>query len=110
MSATNGFVCKKCGGPSPVGIGFVADGTDAAARSADLTTCQCGYSQSPAAVPTFAKDTAFRMNGKVHRVWRNTRTSVHYMTEHGNGWEPTPHVSKRSTLESLTAAGLITAL
>ena len=39
-----GYICKACNGPAPAGIGYVADGADAAARSEGLTACECGYS------------------------------------------------------------------
>lgn len=43
----HGYVCKRCGGPSPAGVGY-ADGTDGAAeRSAGLSACGCGYSVAP---------------------------------------------------------------
>lgn len=39
-----GFVCKRCGGPSPVGVGYVDEGEGAAGRSAGLSACGCGWS------------------------------------------------------------------
>lgn len=58
-----GYVCKRCGGPSPQGVGYAAPGVEAAAASAGLTRprysssdsgsgdaeritwrCACGYS------------------------------------------------------------------
>lgn len=39
-----GFICKRCGGPSPVGIGYVDCTEGAAERSAGLTQCGCGWS------------------------------------------------------------------
>ena len=44
MGAPVGYVCKRCGGPSPVGVGYAAPGAAAAAASEGLTRCQCGYS------------------------------------------------------------------
>jgi hypothetical protein len=46
MSKTHGYICKKCGGPAPVGIGYV-DSTDGAAeRSAAVSACECGRSRT----------------------------------------------------------------
>lgn len=42
-----GYVCKSCGGPSPVGVGYVDTTDGAAARSAGLTVCGCGFSVKP---------------------------------------------------------------
>lgn len=39
-----GYVCKRCNGPSPVGIGYVDCSDGAYERSAALTVCGCGYS------------------------------------------------------------------
>ncbi|MCT2029515.1 hypothetical protein M3D00_05000 [Dietzia cinnamea] len=45
MSA--GFMCKVCGGPSPLGVGYV-DGRPGAARASEsLTVCGCGHSRIP---------------------------------------------------------------
>jgi hypothetical protein len=44
--AGHGYICKKCAGPSPVGVGYVADGSAAAAASAAVTVCQCGNSRT----------------------------------------------------------------
>lgn len=41
----HGYACKRCGGPSPMGIGYLADGAEAARLSAPLTVCGCGYSR-----------------------------------------------------------------
>lgn len=46
MSSEHGYVCKSCGGPSPVGIGYVDNTEGADERSAGLTRCQCGKSQA----------------------------------------------------------------
>ncbi len=43
-----GFICKQCSGPSPIGVGYTGDRTEAAYRaSRDRKTCDCGYSQTP---------------------------------------------------------------
>lgn len=42
-----GYICKRCGGPSPVGIGFVDGSAGAAERSAGLLACACGWSVTP---------------------------------------------------------------
>ena len=37
-----GFICKQCGGPQPLGIGYVLDGHDAYKASAAMTApCDC---------------------------------------------------------------------
>lgn len=41
-----GYVCKTCGGPSPVGVGYVDNTDGAAQRSAGRSTCDCGASRS----------------------------------------------------------------
>ena len=43
----HGYICKRCHGPAPVGVGYVANGADAAQASAGLTRCACGYSVDP---------------------------------------------------------------
>lgn len=43
-----GYICKQCEGPAPMGIGYAAAGTAAAAASAALTQCGCGYSTKEA--------------------------------------------------------------
>ena len=45
MSA--GFMCKVCGGPSPLGVGYVDGRPGAAQASEHVTACPCGYSQTP---------------------------------------------------------------
>lgn len=44
MSVTTGYICKKCGEPSPVGVGY----TSSQPRTGDLARCACGYSVKPA--------------------------------------------------------------
>jgi len=44
MSST-GYQCKECGGPSPIGVGYVDTTPGAADASAALTFCGCGYSR-----------------------------------------------------------------
>jgi hypothetical protein len=41
----SGYQCKQCGGPSPVGVGYVDTTPGAAEASATLTACGCGYSR-----------------------------------------------------------------
>lgn len=43
----DGYVCKRCGGPSPVGIGYVDNSAGAYERSAAVTVCGCGWSGEP---------------------------------------------------------------
>ena len=41
-STDHGFTCKQCGGPQPIGIGYVLDGHDAYLASAATTApCDC---------------------------------------------------------------------
>lgn len=42
-----GFICKKCGAPAPVGIGYTVDDSRMADYSAILERCACGWSQLP---------------------------------------------------------------
>jgi len=42
----HGYVCKRCGTASPVGIGHVAPGEEAARASYDCFKCRCGYSRT----------------------------------------------------------------
>ena len=38
----HGFTCKQCGGPQPIGIGYVLDGHEAYLASAAMTApCDC---------------------------------------------------------------------
>lgn len=40
-----GYICKKCDGPSPLGVGYTGAATqEAYLASRDLTTCGCGNS------------------------------------------------------------------
>ena len=39
-----GYICKTCGGPAPLGIGYVRTGRAAAMASHGRTSCACGYS------------------------------------------------------------------
>lgn len=47
-----GYMCKVCGRPSPVGVGYVDMRPGAAQASAALTRCGCGHSQLPTAART----------------------------------------------------------
>lgn len=49
MSA--GFMCKRCGSPSPVGVGFVDGRPGAAQASEHVTACECGHSRTPGDQP-----------------------------------------------------------
>lgn len=57
-SAGHGFICKKCAGPSPVGVGYVADGEAAAEASAGVTVCPCGNSRTAWADGPYGQDLA----------------------------------------------------
>jgi hypothetical protein len=56
--ADHGYICKACGEPSPVGVGYVADGAAAGQRSAGLTACECGHSRTATADQVAAPATA----------------------------------------------------
>ena len=45
-SGGTGYVCKRCGQASPVGIGYVVQGWRGAADES-ITACGCGYSVKP---------------------------------------------------------------
>lgn len=38
---STGYVCKKCNGPAPVGIGYATSEP----ATGDVETCPCGYSR-----------------------------------------------------------------
>lgn len=40
----NGYLCKKCGGPAPSGVGYVTEDRDVAETSRRISECACGYS------------------------------------------------------------------
>jgi len=42
-----GYVCKRCGGPAPVGVGYVSHAVDDAHASQGRMVCPCGYSMHP---------------------------------------------------------------
>lgn len=44
---TLGYICKKCEAPAPVGVGYTAYSPTAESESANITSCECGYSQKP---------------------------------------------------------------
>lgn len=41
----HGYVCKQCGGPSPMGIGYVDNRPGAGHVSSYVTRCPCGHSR-----------------------------------------------------------------
>ena len=42
-----GYVCKACGNPSPLGIGYASHGKAAWLASQSLSECACGHSVKP---------------------------------------------------------------
>lgn len=38
----SGYICKQCGGPAPMGVGYAS--TEGAAEMSSLKECACGYS------------------------------------------------------------------
>lgn len=53
--AEPGYVCKQCGGPAPLGIGYADYSPGARERSEGLTSCACGYSVLPEGVTASTK-------------------------------------------------------
>lgn len=45
-NTTAGYCCKECGKPSPIGVGYVDNTPGAAAASAAVIACPCGYGRS----------------------------------------------------------------
>ncbi len=45
--AFGGYVCKACGDPSPVGIGYASHGNAAWLASHGISECACGHSVKP---------------------------------------------------------------
>lgn len=45
--AFHGYVCKACGNPSPLGIGYVSHGNAAWLASHGISECACGHSVKP---------------------------------------------------------------
>jgi len=43
----HGYICKSCGNPAPMGIGYVVGGLAAAQASESINCCLCGYSRKP---------------------------------------------------------------
>lgn len=62
-----GYVCKSCGGPSPVGVGYIAQGQDAESASASVDHCACGYSRRPAGGSTTERAAEHLMDAAVSR-------------------------------------------
>jgi hypothetical protein len=54
---TTGYVCKSCGNPSPIGVGYTDNTPGAREASLAITRCQCGHSVA-ASVLTVADGTA----------------------------------------------------
>lgn len=44
--SAHGYICKKCRCPAPMGVGYISLSEDAAQRSAAVTACPCGHSQT----------------------------------------------------------------
>ena len=47
----SGYMCKQCGAPSPVGVGYVDTRPGAAQASEQLEACACGHSRTPGNQP-----------------------------------------------------------
>lgn len=49
-TSLTGYICKKCAGPSPVGVGYgdTAPGVTVSAHADDVVQCPCGYSRRAA--------------------------------------------------------------
>lgn len=50
-----GYICKECGGPAPIGVGYADNSPGARAKSEGLTECACGYSRLPEGVTASTK-------------------------------------------------------
>lgn len=46
IRAVPGYECKRCGGPSPAGVGYVVYGGAGVTRN--VSACKCGHSVRPA--------------------------------------------------------------
>ena len=42
----SGYMCKKCGQPAPLGVGYTDTSPGAAQASQQVTSCPCGHSQT----------------------------------------------------------------
>lgn len=47
-TATNrsGYICKRCGGPSPIGVGYASSEPGAYEASEGRAACDCGCSRA----------------------------------------------------------------
>lgn len=76
-----GYVCKRCGGPAPVGVGYVSTAPGAEVRSAMVDACPCGYSVAPERLEDVTA-TAVRLSDQVHAVrnvirkWEPSGTAI----------------------------------
>lgn len=70
-----GYICKKCGGPSPVGVGFVDNNPSAemVKANARINKCECGYSRIASPVSVDISE------------WPRGREVVEYAAERGIG-------------------------
>ena len=51
VDAGPGFICKTCGGPSPMGLGYTSTEPGAREASMPLVACGCGASRRPDSAP-----------------------------------------------------------
>ena len=50
---SHGYICKKCHGPAPYGVGYIDNTPGALEASTGRDECPCGESKKPAMDPTF---------------------------------------------------------
>ena len=88
-----GYTCKHCHGPAPVGIGYVADGADAAARSEGLTACECGYST------TDVEEAHPDQTEKIIDLLKEIETRIPHTPKEETMSDQTTHITPNLTLE-----------
>lgn len=47
IAAQTGYICKQCGGPSPIGVGYTSDLVTVSVADNKRVSCDCGYSRKP---------------------------------------------------------------
>lgn len=88
LDASPGYICKTCGGPSPMGVGYTSTEPGARDASMPLTACGCGASHRPDSVPVgfFLVDPGGRL-----LVWTdNERHAASLRSDYGEGYRVRP--------------------
>lgn len=108
---SGGYVCKRCGGPAPVGVGFASSAPGAAARSAMVDACPCGYSVAtePVEPPTLGESlgdgdwATIEQAPPIH--WPSVRERFEVWPD-GSVWlRPSPFSSWRGPLVAIRCDG-----